>query len=284
MHKSLMMVRPRLLVWYTVFIVAFRCPSSLNEVTEHSSPVCKPYLTTRSYISPYVAPYYDAYAAPYVDTVRPYIDQFEKHVYRPSLTFTKQSYTKYGAARVDQALELAKSRWETTLRPRTEAALANAKEQYDASVAPYVSKVSALTSPYYNAVQGQVLRTYYSQLLPAYAASRPYVGNAYHHVNQAVIETGIPYAQLAWTTSVVFFDRTIWPRVRILYGKNVEPQLVRIGERLGRYRDGKKLKAAMEEVNRYAYYSIDLDLPGVLFLLFCNFGRIHYYCGSCGDD
>ena len=258
-------------MWYTVFIVAFRCPSSFNEITEHSSPVCKPYLTTRSYLTPYIAPYYDAYAAPYVDTVLPFVDQFEKHVYRPSVSFTKQSYSKYGAARVDQALELAKSSWETTLQPRFEAALANVEEQYKASLAPYVSQVSAMTSPYYNAAQGHVLRTYYSQILPAYTALRPYAEKAYLYGNQVVIETGIPYAQWAWATSVVFFDRTIWPRVRILYGKNVEPQLVRIGERLGRYRDGKKLKAAMEEVHRYAYFLMDLDLPEVLFLLLCDF-------------
>ena len=258
-------------MWYTVFIVAFRCPSSLNEITEHSSPVCKPYLTTRSYLTPYIAPYYDAYAAPYVDTVLPFVDQFEKHVYRPSVSFTKQSYSKYGAARVDQALELAKSSWETNLQPRFEAALANVEEQYNASLAPYVSQVSAMTSPYYNAAQGHVLRTYYSQILPAYTALRPYAEMAYLYGNEVVIETGIPYAQWAWATSVVFFDRTIWPRVRILYGKNVEPQLVRIGERLGRYRDGKKLKAAMEEVHRYAYFLMDLDLPEVLFLLLCEF-------------
>ena len=271
-------------MWYTLFIVAFQCPSSPDEITEHSSLVCKPYFTTRSYITPYTAPYYDTYAAPYVDTVRPYIEQFEKQVYRPSVSFTKQSYSKYGAARVDRALELAKSRWETTLWPRIEVALANVKEQYEGLLAPYVSKASATTSPYYNAAQGHVLRTYYSQILPAYTTLRPYAEKAYLYGNQAMIDTGIPYVQWAWATSVVFLDRTILPRVRILYGKNVEPQLVRIGERLGRYRDGKKLKAAMEEVNRYAYLRIDSELPEILFLLLCDFGTIRYYYGSCGND
>jgi hypothetical protein len=47
-----------------------------------------------------------------------------------------------------------------------------------------------------------------------------------------------------------FFERRIFPRIRLLYGENVEPQLVRIGERLGRYRDGRKLKAAVDDVDR----------------------------------
>ncbi len=52
------------------------------------------------------------------------------------------------------------------------------------------------------------------------------------------------------TSVVAFFDRTLWPSMRILYGENVEPQLVRISERLGRYRDGKKVKAAADAVDR----------------------------------
>ena len=68
--------------------------------------------------------------------------------------------------------------------------------------------------------------------------------------NDFTLNTAIPYTQWAWTTASVFLDRTVWPKVRILYGENVEPQLVRIGERLGRYRDGKKLKAVIDEVDR----------------------------------
>ena len=238
-------------MWYAVFIAAFQCPSSLNDITEDSSRVCRPYLTARSQVAPYIQPYYDAYAAPYVQAAQPYINKLDEQVYRPAVGFSKQSYTKYGAPRVNQASSYGKAQWETSLKPRIEAAQAKAKQQYDASLAPHVSRASAATAPYYTAAQDNVLRTYQSQVLPAYMASRPYVTRVYELGHKALIETGIPYAQWAWTTSAVFIDRTLWPRVRILYGKNVEPQLVRIGERLGRYRDGKKLKAAMEEVNRY---------------------------------
>jgi hypothetical protein len=69
--------------------------------------------------------------------------------------------------------------------------------------------------------------------------------------NDFAFNTAIPYSQWAWTTTTVFLDRTVWPKLRILYGENVEPQLVRIGERLGRYRDGKKLKAVIDKVDRF---------------------------------
>ena len=65
-----------------------------------------------------------------------------------------------------------------------------------------------------------------------------------------VLDTGLPYTQWAWTSTAAFVNRTLWPRLTILYGENVEPQLVRISERLGRYRDGKKAKAVVESVAR----------------------------------
>jgi hypothetical protein len=73
---------------------------------------------------------------------------------------------------------------------------------------------------------------------------------AYDAVYKFTINIGIPYAQWAWQTSWAFVERTLWPKMRILYGENVEPQLVRIGERLGRYRDGKNIQAAVDEAER----------------------------------
>lgn len=67
--------------------------------------------------------------------------------------------------------------------------------------------------------------------------------------HKLAVETGLPYAKSVLASTALFFDRTLWPKIRILYGENVEPQLVRIGERLGRYRDGRKLKAAMEDAD-----------------------------------
>ena len=101
--------------------------------------------------------------------------------------------------------------------------------------------------PYYTKGRENTLYIYNSQLLPAYSVSQPYVEKTYSGVREFTTSTILPYTSSAWTSAVILFDRTIWPQVRILYGKNVEPQLVRIGERLGRYRDGQRLKAAVED-------------------------------------
>jgi hypothetical protein len=148
---------------------------------------------------------------------------------------------------VDEIRGFGQEKWEKILKPQIDTAQTQAKKQYDSNMAPHVSKVSAAAAPYYTSGRDTVSQIYTSHLLPAFEASRPYAEMSYALGHELFIDTGLPYAQSAWTSTAIFFDRTLWPKLRILYGENVEPQLVRIGERLGRYRDGKKIKAAMEE-------------------------------------
>ena len=239
-----------MLVWYSILTALFRCPSALVDLTQDSPKVCKPYLTVRSGIAPHLEPYYETYAAPYVDAARPYLEKIDKHVYTPSVTFGKLQYQKYGAPRVDQAKSYGQSQWNLTVKPQMDAIQTQAKIRYDSSLSPHVTKALATINPYYRSGRDSVLHTYDTYLLPAYTASRPYAEQSYSIGHKAAVETGLPYLQWAWGSAVVFFDRTLWPQVRILYGENVEPQLVRIGERLGRYRDGKEIFAAVEEFDR----------------------------------
>lgn len=156
---------------------------------------------------------------------------------------------------MDQARTYGQEQWGRILKPQIDSAQAQAKEQYNLNLAPYISKASAASLPYYTASRDTLLQIYNTHMLPAYEASRPYVENAYNSGHRFATETALPYAQTSCASIVTLFDRTLWPRMRILYGENVEPQLVRIGERLGRYRDGKKLKAVMENINNFSQSS-----------------------------
>ncbi|KAL8871019.1 MAG: hypothetical protein Q9174_003067, partial [Haloplaca sp. 1 TL-2023] len=240
-------VAKRILFWYTLFTTQFRCPSSITDITNDHSRVCHPYLTARSHINPYAQPYYDQYVAPYVDAARPYTDKYEQKIYTPVYTFSKQSYDQYGAPRVQQASDFGQHHWEQTLRPKIQEAQTQAKTQYDTYLGPHVDKAWVVGESYYSISRQNVLHVYNSQVLPAYNVAQPHLQKAYSTVEGFALDTGIPYARSAWLSTVVLFDRTIWPQLRIVYGENVEPQLVRIGERLGRYRDGKRLKAAVKE-------------------------------------
>lgn len=243
----------RLLVWYTIITSLFRCPSSFSELTETSPQVCKPFLTAKGYINPYLQPYYKTYAGPYVDVARPYAQTFESKVFRPSVKYGTKTYKTYGAPRVEQARVFGVQQWDKTLRPQLNEAQVQAKKLYRSSLAPLVDKFSSVFDPYYCSGRNIVTTAYQNYILPTYTTSRPYAEKAYSAAHTAAVETGLPYVQAAWKSTVNFVIRILWPKLRILYGENVEPQLVRIGERLGRYRDGRKIQSAMEGIDRYVH-------------------------------
>ncbi|KAI9799926.1 MAG: hypothetical protein M1825_004297 [Sarcosagium campestre] len=206
--------------------------------------ICTPYLTIRGHISPVLQPYYAAYAEPYVDRTRPYVKSVDDKIISPAYAFGKQSYDTYGAPRIASAQQYGIDEWQKTILPRVAAAKDAVNKNYELTFAPLIERASAVGYPYYAVGRDGLLQTYHSSILPAYEFTKPYATNAYQSGHKFAVDVGIPNAQWAWGTVVVLFDRTIWPRVRILYGENVEPQLVRIGERLGRYRDGKRVKSA----------------------------------------
>ena len=244
------MCNNRLLVWYTVITALFRCPSSPSELTARSSQICKPYLTGRSYVTPYVGPYYTKYAAPYVDSARPYVDRLDKQLYSPSMQYGTEKYQKYAAPHFEKAQQYGQNQWQTTLRPQLEALQLQVKNQYDSTLAPQLDRASATVAPYYTTSRNQVLSIYNDRIIPAYTASFPYAQNAYSKGHDVAMDIGLPYAKSAWDTVILFLDRALLPKVRILYGENVEPQVARIRDRLGRYRDGKKMQSVMEQATR----------------------------------
>ena len=240
----------RLFVYYTIFIAVFSCPSSIEGLGENPSRICKPYLITRSYIGPYIQPYYDTYVSPYSEIAKPYTQTVQDKIVSPAISIGKQSYENYGAPRVEQAWIYGQSQWQKSVKPQLDVAQAQAKKHYDASLAPHVDKASAAAAPYYSAGRDNLILAYNNKVLPAYGASRPYVQKTYAAGHKAVVETGYPYAKWVLATSMSFLNRTLLPRVKILYGENVEPQLVKISQRLGRYRDGKKIMAAVDQVDQ----------------------------------
>ena len=239
----------RLLVWTTLIFAIVRCPTSLDSLTDQSPAVCRPYAAVLSRLWPHISPYHDTYTKPYIDAARPYTDKLYEQVYTPTIDFSKQNYAIYGEPRVNQARAFSQAQWKNILKPQIDVAQAQVFKGYEASLGPHVNRVSAATAPYYTTGRDTIVQAYSSRVVPAYAASRPYIDNVYALVHKALIDVGLPYAQLVWDSSMKFIDRIVWPKLRILYGENVEPQLMRIGERLGRYRDSKKLKAAIQELD-----------------------------------
>ncbi|KAI0841814.1 hypothetical protein F5Y06DRAFT_260477 [Hypoxylon sp. FL0890] len=234
----------RFLTWYSIYTLLFRCPSTLDACTDETPKICKPYFRIKSVVSPHVTPYYDAYAAPYVDTARPYYNTVDRVLITPTRTYA----VKYGGPRVAQAKAISQAKWQENVQPKLSKYQTLAKIQYDQMVAPHIDSISTALSPYYDIARTNALQTYHEFLLPAYSFVHPYAAQGYNAAHSFTTDTAVPSAVWAWNKTRAFLDSTVWPHLRDVYVMKVEPQLVRIGERLGRYKE-KKIKSTAEEAN-----------------------------------
>ncbi|KAJ5387118.1 hypothetical protein N7509_009659 [Penicillium cosmopolitanum] len=239
----------RLCIWYTLLTPFLRCPSRLADLTDSSPQVCKPYLIARSHVDPYVTPYYDTYAAPYVDQARPYVEIFNEQVYAPVSKVAKSGYEKYGDPAWQQVQVYGAAQWNAQVTPRLQAAQHKVYQLYAAEVDPYVQQGVAVVSPYYQKASSTATTVYWNHFVPFYTRSQPFIGKTYTAGQDVLITHVVPGAQYTWSSVVYFANSSLWPHLTGLYSEQVEPQLVKIGQRLASYRDGKRLRAVVEDVD-----------------------------------
>ncbi|KAF2215092.1 hypothetical protein CERZMDRAFT_120169 [Cercospora zeae-maydis SCOH1-5] len=248
----------KLFIWYALYQIVFRCPSSPSQINDDTNHVCRTYLHGRDFVTPYAQPYYDQYLAPYVHQAQPYYDVANEKVYKPAYA----AYETYAAPRVAQAQLLTQKQWEKTIKPQLDLAQKQVGQQYQQSLAPHVKKATGVVQPYYNGVVNSAADIWELELEPVYRKTAPYAEKIYQQGQAFAVNTALPQAQFVGSTAWSFWTRNIWPRIRILYGENVEPQLMRITARLGRYKDGKKLEAEISSVeasSRSAKVSASVD-------------------------
>ena len=232
----------RLLTWYSIVTVLFRCPPSLQACDESSPAICKPYFQIKHAVSPHLSPYYETYAAPYVEIAKPYYESFDRTIVTPGRSYA----VRYGGPRLAQAQAYSQAQWEKQVQPQLAKYQAIAKDKYDQSLGPHVEKAATALTPYYEVAKTNALQTYHEFVLPTYTFVQPYALQGYDVAYTFTRDTAVPSTIWAWNKTYVFLDSTIWPRLRDVYTATVEPQLVRIGERLGRY--NRKTKSAADDV------------------------------------
>ncbi|KAM0497233.1 hypothetical protein ACHAPB_006918 [Verticillium nonalfalfae] len=214
----------RIATWWTIITVLFRCPSTLEDCNESSPLACRTYFQAKNVLAPHVEPYYETYAAPYVELAQPYYNIANERV----LTPVKGYATKYGAPTLRQAQAYGQAQWSQNVSPQLAVYQKAATDKYGETVAPHVAKLSEAATPYYDIARTSALQTYHEFLLPSYILAQPYAVQGYDAASQFTTDTIIPSANWAWNKTFVFLDTTVWP------------------QRLGRYKD--KSKAAVESV------------------------------------
>lgn len=232
----------KLSIWYIIYLVAFACPATEQDITSSTSWVCKPYFQVRSTILPHVQPTYDQYVAPYAQKAQPYLDQFHSKVYQPGLAV----YNQHGAPVVAQAQKLGQEQWAKTVKPQFEVAKGKAGKQFDAVLGPHIKKVQDAVRPQVASLRTSINDIWELELEPVYRRTAPYADKLYKQGQEFAVKTAFPQAQYASSAAYAFWIKQIWPKLRIIYGENVEPQLMRITERLGRYQDEMKVEAEVQ--------------------------------------
>ena len=168
--------------------------------------------------------------------MRPYYNSLDEKVLAPGWGYAK----KYGAPQVEQAQAFGRTQWEKTVQPQLTKYQSLTKAKYEESLAPHVDQVASAVGPYYDIARTNALQTYHELLLPSYQFVQPYAQQAYHATSAFTTRTAAPTVLWVCNKTYVFLDGTVWPQLRVLYVENVEPQLVKIGQRLGRHSNGKK--------------------------------------------
>lgn len=241
-------IAARLAFWYSIITILFRCPSDEAELTDETPRVCRPYFGSRTYVSPHVQPYYENYLAPHVDKIRPYAEHVQQNYYLPVANVVENSYNSYGAPQVSEAKRYSTVHWESSVRPRLEAARLRAKSRYGVWLGPQVNQTISLLRPHYENFKHSVSDIYYSSVLPAYGAAQPYFLQAYGLGVHFTMDIVAPFAQWAYNQGMSFVAQNVWPRLQRVYDENVEPQLMRISERLGRYKEPEKSEATSKHI------------------------------------
>ncbi|EFQ99147.1 hypothetical protein MGYG_02159 [Nannizzia gypsea CBS 118893] len=243
--SSTISVLLRLFIWYSIFIALFRCPSSLSELDDESPRVCQPYIVAKTRLEPYIAPYYNKYAAEHVEHIKPYAQSLyetAEKVYTPTAQFSKDIYQGHVSVYVERAVDLAKSQWSQKVSPHTDPLQAQAIEYYNSSIDPRVKSVKSIAIPYLQVAAGYSVYINNNYVIPAYVRSRPVIRRVCATIYDFVVTTIAPYIQEAWSTLIVFLKGTVRPYIAALYSENVEPQLVKIGEKLASYREGRTIQ------------------------------------------
>lgn len=250
-HPKLIPSLLRLCIWYTILTPFLRCPSRIADLDDRSPSVCKPYLIARSHVEPYVTPYYDTYAAPYVDQARPYVEVVNQQVYIPASNIAKSGYERYGAPAWEKAQAYGAAQWKVQVTPRLEAAQDQAHQLYLVHLDPYVQQSKAVVSPYYQKAASAAQLIYWDHFVPFYTRSQPFIGKTYATGQNILTTQVMPGARSTWSSVVYFANSSLWPQMTGFYSEQVEPQLVRIGQRLASYREGKHLRALVEDLDKY---------------------------------
>ncbi|CAK7215368.1 hypothetical protein SCUCBS95973_002459 [Sporothrix curviconia] len=238
----------RIFTWYSIYVLLFQCPSTLEECDASTPRICKPYFQIKEAVTPHALRHYETYAAPYVQVVKPYYDSVDRAVLSPTWKYA----VKYGAPQVQQAQAFGQAQWASNIQPQLTKAQEAAVKQYNQVLGPHVDKVATAVAPYYEIGRNSALQTHHELILPVYNFLSPYAQQGYSAAAAFTTGTAVPAAVWTYGQASDFVHSTVLPQLRILYVDMVEPQLEKIGLSLGRFGDKTQSSTSQRTVHNTA--------------------------------
>ncbi|POS88055.1 hypothetical protein EPUL_000476, partial [Erysiphe pulchra] len=230
----------RIAFWYFIF-TGFYCPSSLDSTIEDSPRACKVYFQITDLAVPIIQPYFDTYARPHLEPVLPYYVEAHKRLVTPALAFGR----KYGIPLVEKAIVLGKFFWVKFAQPRVEKYYEISYQYIRQNFGPHLDNANKALIIYYDTIKTNILPKYSSIILSYHDAIKPQIIKCFVLAYDVITKNIYPCIKWTVTNGEFFFVRTVQPKLKSLYGESVEPQLLKISERLGKYRNVRKTKSAI---------------------------------------
>lgn len=239
----------RLLIWVSIFTV-FYCPSSNIPLNEDSPKICVAYYKVADFEVPTLQPYFEKFATPYIGPILPYCLMLKKRVITPTMRAGK----RYGKPIVIKVQDLGGTYWQKHIHKYAQKYYDVIEEKYQESVSPYVDFAYTSVSPLCHDAE-KYARTAYSEIImPNYRVAKPRIIDGYKLASDTVVKTLYPFAKWTFKAGKTFLTRTLGPKLVIIYGESVEPQLKKIGKRLGRYREVRGIKSAVNDIKSTTQY------------------------------
>lgn len=233
-----MLTDVRLFCYYVIFLLFWQCPYS-SKLSDSSSTLCFPLHNLLHRADPYISPYYQEYAAPYVDIARPYTDQaqkvFQSRVAEPVISKSSQVYVSH----IQPVVVKNSEKLVVLAQPVTD----KFTELYSLHIGPLRYKATEFCKQYvrptwdFSATHLHRLHVYV--LTPAYYKVSHYTYTLVKfaqvhilpkakHYGKIVGDFVYTYVKLSWKWIV----GVVSPKVSSVYERTIEPQVNKIIDRI----------------------------------------------------
>ena len=246
--NSSLLTHFRFAAWYALYMIFWACPE--NARLDPTAPgVCRRVDSIKHSALPYVKPYYDTYAEPYLARAQPYLQKGQGYYEQfgaPTVARGQDLWVKQATPRIRKGYSAAQLQYNKNVHPVLErTVLQRSRDIYKRYVDPHVqtysSQYTKSVHPHLQTLQTQSHKFYNDRLVPAYHTTAPRVVLAFRKVEDAYatyIEPRV-HAVLKWIIRKI--EQVVIPRVTILWGVHVQPQLDRVYDTLFRNRESSQV-------------------------------------------